>query len=88
MVNRMSSTPLSFVQKFIVLPSLAGGIIGSPYFGYKEFMETKNKDYIDNLMHTSMGLMGGFYVGAALGLFWPITSGVFIGRYICREKKE
>lgn len=64
------------------IPALVGIPIGGFVEGYAEFIETKNDTLADNTMHTCLGIMFGMYKYGVLGLVWPITVPVLVGRFI------
>lgn len=77
---------MSSVQKFVLVPSMIGAAVGGPYCAYHQFNETKHKCFAENLVYTFAGLNFGFIYGGSVGLFWPISSFVFIGRLVDKKK--
>jgi hypothetical protein len=77
-----------FTKKLFIIPTIIGASTGAPYYGYKFFIDSKHKSYFENVMETIIGISVGFYAGGAIGILWPITSVVYIGRIICKEKEK
>ena len=86
MFNRILSNVKYYytVPTFFTVP--VKGFIG----GYEEFVKCNNMDDITLTHHTFFCIMGtwtGLMEGAFLGLLWPITVPIFIGRYINAGRK-
>jgi hypothetical protein len=62
------------------IPAIVGIPIGGFVEGYAGFIDSKNKSLGDNTMHTTFGIIFGMYKYGFLGLIWPITLPVLIGR--------
>jgi ABC-type enterochelin transport system permease subunit len=67
------------------IPDLVGILIGGFVEGYAGFIAAK-KTLADNTTYTCFGIMLGVYKYGFLGLAWPITFPVLIGRFIDSKK--
>jgi hypothetical protein len=86
----MFSRVIPNIKLFYPLPAVfmvpAKGFSG----GYEEYVKNKNDDNVTLAEHTFCCIMGsymGVLSGAFLGLTWPISLPIFIGRYIDKSKK-
>lgn len=70
---------LSFIY---YIPALVSIPIGGFIEGYDGFVNSKNSTLADNTAHTTFGILLGMYKYGFLGLAWPITVPVLIGRFI------
>ena len=68
------------------IPALISIPIGGFIEGYAGFIESKNKTLVDNTINTSFGIILGMYKYGFLGLVWPITFPVLVGRFIDTKK--
>ena len=67
---------------FFYIPAIIGTHVGAGYCGYTFFKKSKDEDLIINVSFTIAGVCSGFFGGAILGFVWPITTLVFIGRFL------
>ena len=84
MFNRI----LSNVKYYYVVPAFFMAPTKGFTGGYEEYIKYKDVDDVSLTHHTFCCIMGawtGVISGAFLGLLWPITIPVFIGR--CINKK-
>ena len=70
------------------IPALISIPIGGFIEGYAGFIESKNKTLVDNTINTSFGIILGMYKYGFLGLVWPITFPVLVGRFIDTNAKN
>ena len=70
------------------IPAIVGIPVGGFVEGYAGFIKTKNETLGDNTIHTIFGIMFGIYKYGFLGLVWPITFPVLIGRSIGTNIKK
>ena len=68
------------------IPALVGIPTGGFVEGYAGFIESKNKTLFENTFITSFCIFFGMYKYGLLGLIWPITIPVSIGRFIDTKK--
>lgn len=68
------------------IPAVVGIPIGGIIEGYAGFIESKNKNLFENTFITSFSIFFGMYKYGLLGLIWPITIPVSIGRFINTKK--
>lgn len=81
MFNRI----LSQVKHYYAVPAFFLAPMKGFSGGYEEFVKCNNMDNVTLTQHTFCCIMGtgsGVISGAFLGLLWPITIPIFIGRYI------
>ena len=86
----MFSRIISKVKDYYALPvvfmSISKGFSG----GYEEYVKNMNDNDITLAHHTFCCIAGsymGFLSGAVLGLTWPISLPIFIGRCLDNKKK-
>ena len=76
------------VKEFYALPVAFMGIGKWFSGGYEEYVKYKNDNDVTLAQHTFYCIMGsymGVLSGAFLGLTWPISLPIFIGRYIDKK---
>lgn len=79
---------LKNVKKYYALPAVFMGFGKGFSGGYEEYVKYKNDNDVTLAQHTFYCIMGsymGVLSGAFLGLTWPISLPVFIGRYIDKK---
>jgi hypothetical protein len=84
----MFSRVLPKIKQYYFLPAAflmpAKGFSG----GYEDYVKNKNDNDVTLAEHTLCCIMGayiGVLSGAFLGLTWPISLPIFIGRYIDKK---
>lgn len=79
---------LKNVKKYYALPAVFMAFGKGFSGGYEEYVKYKNDNDVTLAQHTFYCIMGsymGVLSGAFLGLTWPISIPVFIGRYIDKK---
>jgi hypothetical protein len=83
---------LKNVKKYYALPAVFMGFGKGFSGGYDEYVKSKNdKPNISLAQHTVYSIMGlycGAVSGAFLGLTWPISLPIFIGRCLDKNNKK
>jgi hypothetical protein len=77
------------VKKYYAIPAVFMGFGKGFTGGYDEYVKNKNDNDVTLAHHTFCCIMGtymGVLTGAFLGLTWPISLPVFIGRCIDNKK--
>ena len=84
----MFSKIIPRIKEFYALPAVFMGF-GKGFSGtYEEYVKYKNDNDVTLAQHTFYCIMGsymGVLSGAFLGLTWPISVPIFIGRYIDKK---
>ena len=75
-------------EGILFIPAIIGTHIGAIYGGYTFFKKSKDEDFIKNVSFTIAGVCSGFFGGAILGFVWPVTTLVFIGRFLDKRFPE
>lgn len=70
------------------IPTIVGIPVGGFLEGHAGFFESKNKTLFENTFITSFSIFFGMYKYGFLGLIWPITLPVLIGRSIGTNIKK
>ena len=81
----MFSRVITKVKHFYWLPAAFTTPFMAFSEGYNEFVMHKNESLSLNVFSCFMGAWTGTITGAFLGLAWPVTIPVFVGR--CLDKK-
>ena len=87
----MFSKIISNVKHYYALP-VAFMSVGKGFSGaYEEYVKFKNDNDVTLAHHTAYCMMGaymGILSGAFLGLTWPISVPIFIGRYLDKNNNK
>ena len=84
----MFSKIISKINEFYFLPIIIVTPIKAVHEGYKEYIENKNKSLTQHTLYCFNGICYGMMSGACLGLLWPISLPIFIGRCIDNYNKD
>lgn len=79
---------MSTVKKYYALPAVFMAVVKGFSGGYEDYVKNMNDNNVTLAEHTVCCIMGaymGALSGAFLGLTWPISLPIFIGR--CLDKK-
>jgi hypothetical protein len=84
----MFSRIISKVKDYYPLPAVFMSVGKGFSGGYDEYVKNKNDNSVTLAYHTFYCIMGtyeGVLSGAFLGITWPISIPIFIGRYIDKK---
>jgi hypothetical protein len=76
------------IKDYYALPAVFMGAGKGFSGGYEEYVKYKNHNDVTLAEHTFYCIMGsyvGVLSGAFLGITWPISLPIFIGRYIDKK---
>jgi hypothetical protein len=76
------------VKKYYALPAAFMAFGKGFSGGYDEYVKNKNDNSVTLAYHTFYCIMGtyeGVLSGAFLGITWPISLPIFIGRYLDKK---
>lgn len=79
-------TQNELIENFIIYPAKNIGKFGAVYGAFEGFKMSKEEIFFTNMTCTIGGSSIGFFVGCGLGMFWPFSIPVAIGRYIYTPK--
>ena len=86
----MFSRIISKVKDYYALPAVFMSVGKGFTGGYDEYVKNKNDNDVTLAYHTFSCIMGtymGVLSGAFLGITWPISLPIFIGRCLDNKKK-
>ena len=76
------------IKQYYFIPAVFTAVGKGFSGGYDEYVKNKNDNEVTLAQHTFCCIMGsymGVLTGAFLGLTWPISIPVFIGRYVDKK---
>ena len=80
-IKSKTSSLIQFAKRdplyvFLAYPVSIGAVTGSITGGYNGFIDSRHKNYINNVTNTVFGITVGFGVGSFAGMIWPISLSV------------
>ena len=86
--KEMFSRVIPQIKQFYPLPAVFMAVGKGFSGGYEDYVKNKNDTNVTLAEHTLCCIMGaymGVLSGAFLGLTWPISLPIFIGRYLDKK---